>query len=255
MLPVFLKCFLLIVTYVSIWYLIALFKQRNDVADIAWGLGYVLVCLYLFGFHSKEPISLLLYALVTLWGLRLSIHIYARNKGKQEDFRYKQWREEWGKTFYWRSFLQVFLLQGVILLIIISPIIFSTTVTHQPFDSITFIGVTLWIVGFFFQAVGDYQLNVFSKQRKSKNEIMQTGLWRYSRQPNYFGEILMWWSIYFIVFPFDNSWWFIISPFSITYLLLFVSGVPLLEAKYRGNTEFDSYKHRTNAVFPWFPKK
>jgi steroid 5-alpha reductase family enzyme len=254
MLPVFLKCFLLIVTYVSIWYLIALLKQRNDVADIAWGLGYVLVCMYLFGFHSKEPISLLLYALVTLWGLRLSIHIYARNKGKQEDFRYKQWRAEWCKTFYWRSFLQVFLLQGIILMIIISPIIFSTTIELQTFSGLTFIGVALWIVGYFFQAVGDYQLKVFSTQRKSRDEIIQTGLWKYSRHPNYFGEILMWWSIYCIVLPFDNSWWFIISPVTITYLLLFVSGVPLLEAKYKGNKAFDSYKQRTNAVFPWFPK-
>jgi steroid 5-alpha reductase family enzyme len=170
MLPVFLKCFLLIVTYVSIWYLIALLKQRNDVADIAWGLGYVLVCLYLFGFHSKEPISLLLYALVTLWGLRLSIHIYARNKGKQEDFRYKQWRAEWGKTFYWRSFLQVFLLQGIILMIIISPIIFSTTVPHQNFSSCNFSWYCLWIVGFFFQAVGDYQLKVFRKSAKAETK-------------------------------------------------------------------------------------
>lgn len=254
MLFVFLKCVLLIVTYVSIWYLIALLKQRNDVADIAWGLGYVLVCLYLLGFQSKEPISLLLYALVTLWGLRLSIHIYARNKGKQEDFRYKQWRAEWGKTFYWRSFLQVFLLQGIILLIIISPIIFSSTVPVQNFSVATIVGIVLWGVGFFFQVVGDYQLKEFSKQRKSRDEIIQTGLWKYSRHPNYFGEILMWWSIYFIVLPVDNSWWFIISPITITYLLLYVSGVPLLEAKYKGNKAFESYQQRTNAVFPWFPR-
>jgi steroid 5-alpha reductase family enzyme len=254
MLSVFLKCVLLIVTYVSIWYLIALLKQRNDVADIAWGLGYVLVCLYLLGFQSKEPISLLLYALVTLWGLRLSIHIYARNKGKQEDFRYKQWRAEWGKTFYWRSFLQVFLLQGIILLIIISPIIFSSTVPVQNFSVATIVGIVLWGVGFFFQVVGDYQLKEFSKQRKSRDEIIQTGLWKYSRHPNYFGEILMWWSIYFIVLPVDNSWWFIISPITITYLLLYVSGVPLLEAKYKGNKAFESYQQRTNAVFPWFPR-
>jgi steroid 5-alpha reductase family enzyme len=189
-----------------------------------------------------------------LWGLRLSIHIYARNKGKQEDFRYKQWRAEWGKTFYWRSFLQVFLLQGIILLIIISPIIFSSTVPVQNFSVATIVGIVLWGVGFFFQVVGDYQLKEFSKQRKSRDEIIQTGLWKYSRHPNYFGEILMWWSIYFIVLPVDNSWWFIISPITITYLLLYVSGVPLLEAKYKGNKAFESYQQRTNAVFPWFPR-
>lgn len=254
MFPIFLKCFLLIVAYVFIWYLIALYKQRNDVADIAWGLGYVLVCLYLFRVQSKAPISLLLYGLITLWGLRLSLHIYFRNKGKQEDFRYKQWRNEWGKTFYWRSFLQVFFLQGIILMIIISPIIYSTTVAHQSFTSLTFIGLASWSIGFFFQAVGDYQLSVFSKQRKSKEDIMQIGLWKYSRHPNYFGEILMWWSVFFIVLPFANSWWFIISPVTITYLLLYVSGVPLLEAKYKGNKAFEAYQQRTNAIIPWFSR-
>lgn len=255
MLSVFIICSLLIILYATIWYGIAVYKQRNDVADIAWGLGYVFICFYLFLFQSEAPVSLLLYILVTLWGLRLSIHIYTRNKGKTEDFRYKQWREKWGKTFYWRSFLQVFLLQGIILLIIISPVIFSSSVAEQNFSSITIIGVVLWGVGFFFQAIGDYQLKIFTKQRKSRDEIMQTGLWKYSRHPNYFGEILMWWSIFFIVLPFDNSMWLIISPITITYLLLYVSGVPLLEAKYKGNTVFDSYKQRTNAVFPWFPKK
>ncbi|MFN8316726.1 MAG: DUF1295 domain-containing protein [Chitinophagales bacterium] len=255
MLSVFLTCALLIFLYAAVWYGIALYKQRNDVADIAWGLGYVFICIYLFLFQSKAPISVLLYTLVIIWGLRLSIHIYTRNKGKTEDFRYKQWREEWGKTFYWRSFLQVFLLQGVILLIIISPIILSSTVLDQNYSLATIIGIVLWTVGFIFQALGDYQLKVFSKQRKSKDEIMQSGLWKYSRHPNYFGEILMWWSIFLITLPFDNSLWFIFSPVTITFLLLFVSGVPLLEAKYRGNTAFDSYKQRTNAVFPWFPKK
>jgi steroid 5-alpha reductase family enzyme len=176
-------------------------------------------------------------------------------KANKKIFATNNGEPKWGKTFYWRSFLQVFLLQGIILLIIISPVIFSSSVAEQNFSSITIIGVVLWGVGFFFQAIGDYQLKIFSKQRKSRDEIIQTGLWKYSRHPNYFGEILMWWSIFFIVLPFDNSMWFIISPITITYLLLYVSGVPLLEAKYKGNTVFDSYKQRTNAVFPWFPKK
>jgi steroid 5-alpha reductase family enzyme len=238
-----------------IWYGIAVYKQRNDVADIAWGLGYVFICFYLFLFQGSSGFFIALYIGYAMGTAFKYSYLHSETKERQEDFRYKQWREKWGKTFYWRSFLQVFLLQGIILLIIISPVIFSTSVAEQNFSSITIIGVVLWIVGFFFQAVGDYQLKIFSKQRKSRDEIIQTGLWKYSRHPNYFGEILMWWSIFFIVLPFDNSMWFIISPITITYLLLYVSGVPLLEAKYKGNTAFDSYKQRTNAVFPWFPKK
>ena len=114
----FIQCGLISLAYASLWYGVALIKKRNDVADIAWGLGYVLLCGFLFFTCPRYPVLTLLYALVTLWGLRLSVHIYLRNKNKTEDYRYRAWREQWGKTFYWRSYLQVFLLQGLLLLVI-----------------------------------------------------------------------------------------------------------------------------------------
>ena len=252
---VFLQSLLLIFIYASIWFAVAVYKKRNDVADIAWGPGYILICCYLFITQKQVPVTLLLYTLVTIWGVRLCLHIYNRNKNKKEDFRYLQWRQQWGKSFYLRSYLQVFLLQGIILLLIISPVMFAAINAPGQWNIFTGIGLCCWVVGFYFQAVADYQLSVFVKKRKGKNEIMETGLWKFSRHPNYFGELMMWWGIFIIIIPIPNSLWFIISPLTITGLLLFVSGIPLLKKKQDGNPAFEAYKKRTSALIPMPPKK
>jgi len=251
----FVNCAVIIIIYAFIWFIIAVYKRRNDVADIAWGIGYILVCIYLFLTTEHWPVLLLLYSLVILWGFRLSIHIYNRNKNKKEDFRYQAWRQAWGKNFIWRSFLQVFLLQGFILLIIISPIIYASASKPVEWSVFTWIGLFCWLVGFYFQAIADHQLSVFIKQRKNTGEIMQTGLWKFSRHPNYFGEILMWWSIFVITLPLKNSLYFIISPVSITLLLVFVSGIPLLEEKYKNNPAFEAYKKKTSKLIPMPTRK
>ena len=189
-----------------------------------------------------------------VWGLRLSLHIYARNKNKTEDFRYKAWREEWGKYFYLRSYLQVFLLQGIFLLIIISPVIHAAVAETLQWNIFTWIGLCCWIIGFYFQAIADWQLAVFKSDKNNKGLIIQTGLWKYSRHPNYFGEILMWWAIFIITIPFTNSFYFIASPITITLLLVFVSGIPMLEKPYEDRADFQEYKLRTSAFFPLPPK-
>jgi steroid 5-alpha reductase family enzyme len=255
MIQLFIQCLLIIFAYASLWYLVALYKKRNDVADIAWGMGYVLLCIFLFITQAHSPVLLLLYALVLLWGLRLSVHIYLRNKNKKEDYRYLAWRQQWGKTFYWRSYLQVFLLQGLFLLLIFSPVIHAAGSAPAKWGVSTWAGIGFWVIGFFFQAVGDYQLSVFAKQKKQPGEIIQTGLWKYSRHPNYFGEIMMWWGIFIITLPLQNSFYFIISPLTITLLLVFVSGIPMLEKKYSGNPAFEAYKKRTSVLIPMPPKK
>lgn len=254
MLTVFIHCSLIIFVYASIWFAIAVYKKRNDVADIAWGLGYILICGFLFYTYPASNVSILLYALVTVWGLRLSIHIYARNKNKTEDFRYKAWRHEWRKLFYIRSYLQVFLLQGLFLLIIISPVIHAAVETPYAWNFITWTGLLCWLIGFYFQVVGDWQLTVFMNNKKIPGSIMQTGLWKYSRHPNYFGEIVMWWGIFIVTTPFANSIYFIAGPLFITLLITFVSGVPLLEKKYAGNPAYEDYKKRTSMLFPMPPK-
>jgi len=263
----------IIFIHATIWYIIALALKRNDVADIAWGLGFFWVALYAALAMPVTPFNFLVYVFVGIWALRLSAHIGIRNyRKKQEDFRYRKWREEWGKTFLWRTYLQVFLLQGLFQIIIAAPLLVAANSGHdflayllmpsQPdaifygrYAEFTFItGSMVWITGFLFQAIGDYQLARFAKT-KQPGQIIQTGLWRYSRHPNYFGEIVMWWGIWLMVGILPYGLWAIVSPLTITFLLAKVSGVPMLEAKYKGNPAFEAYKKRTPALFPWFPKK
>jgi steroid 5-alpha reductase family enzyme len=250
----FFQTALLIFGYVTLWFIVSLIKKRNDVADIAWGLGFIAVCVYLFATQPVNPISALVYALVTLWGLRLAVHIGLRSTGKAEDFRYKKWREEWGDFFLIRSYLQVYILQGFFMLLIALPILIAGIAPPQYISPFTVIGGVMWGIGFAFEAIGDYQLSVFIKTKKDKNDIMQTGLWRYTRHPNYFGEVLLWWGIFIITLPLQNGFWGIISPLTITFLLIFVSGIPMLEAKYKDNAAFEAYKRRTSAFFPMPPQ-
>jgi steroid 5-alpha reductase family enzyme len=255
MLTVFIHCFLIILVYATTWFAISVYVKRNDVADIAWGIGYIVICIFLFSNYASSPVVKVLYVLVTVWGLRLSLHIYIRNKNKTEDYRYKAWRDAWGSYFFIRSYLQVYLLQGVFLLIIISPVIHAAVAEKLQWNIFTWIGVSCWIIGFYFQAAADRQLAVFKSYKGNKGLIIQTGLWKYSRHPNYFGEILMWWSIFLITIPFINSFYFIVSPLTITLLLVFVSGVPMLEKKYEGNPAFEDYKKRTSMLIPLPPRK
>lgn len=241
--------------YVHLVFALSLWLRRNDIADIAWGMGYLLVCA---GFSITYPIShtaLIVYAVITVWSLRLSFHIGLRNRGAAEDFRYRKWREEWGPHFFWRSWLQVFVLQGFFLLVIAAPLVVAASAPEQPLSLLSWIGLALWVIGFLFQAIGDWQLQVFRKNKKSKDAILQTGLWKFSRHPNYFGEALMWWGIWLMVRPLENGAWAIVSPVLITYLLRWVSGVPMLEKKYENNPAFREYQKKTSAFIPWFPKQ
>jgi len=241
---------LLLLGYATLWFLISLVLKRNDIADVAWGLGYVLVATYCATQFPIHDIALLVYVLVSVWALRLSIYIGLRNRGKAEDFRYKQWREEWGKTFYWRSWLQVYVLQAAILLLVSSPIMAAAMSDPVTSYYMAGPGTTLWLIGFYWQVVGDAQLSRFKKQRTHKEEVLMTGLWRYSRHPNYFGEMVMWWGLFVIVLPL-HAWPFaVISPLVITWLLARVSGVPMLEARYKDNEAYKAYKARTPALFP-----
>lgn len=245
---------LIIFIYATTWYIISLIVKRNDIADIAWGLGYVLLCGFYFISGHNHPRELLVYALITIWGLRLAIYIFGRTRGKKEDFRYLQWRQEWGKTFYWRSYLQVYILQGFFLLMIISPVMITSYYEQPDLNWLDYLGAIIWLTGFLFETVGDYQMSIFKKDAGNKGRIMQSGLWRYTRHPNYFGEVLLWWGIFLITVNSPNGIFGVIGPATITWLILSVSGVPMLERKYEGNPEFEAYKKRTSRFFPLPPK-
>lgn len=243
-------------SYMTVIFALALLKKDNSIVDVAWGIGFILVALLTFflepGFTWRH---ILVTGLVCVWGIRLALHIYFRNKGRGEDFRYAKWRKEWGKLFVLRSYLQVYLLQGILLLIVSYPVML---VNRSKADRLTFwdvVGVGIWSIGFFFEAAGDYQLSEFKKNPSNKGKIMRKGLWSLSRHPNYFGEATLWWGVFLIALAVRNGWTAIVSPILITFLLLKVSGVTMLEKKYAGNQEFLDYARRTSPFIPWFPKK
>ncbi|MBS4043409.1 MAG: DUF1295 domain-containing protein [Chitinophagaceae bacterium] len=250
---IYIKLGLVLMIYVSICFAISIILKRNDIADIAWGLGFCLISWSAFILSNFSPVSLLVNILVTIWGLRLALHIYNRNKGKPEDFRYLNWRNQW-KNFYVRSFLQVFLLQGIFLYIIAFSIFFINVNAAQEINVLTIIGVAVWLFGFAFEGIADHQLKIFKSDSNNKGKIITSGLWKYSRHPNYFGEVVLWWGIFIIALGIENGIYTIISPLLITYLIVFVSGIPMLEEKYRNNQEFQAYKKRTSAFFPLPPK-
>ncbi|MGB6339940.1 MAG: DUF1295 domain-containing protein [Candidatus Aminicenantaceae bacterium] len=242
--------------YMTMVFLLALKKKDNSIVDIAWGLGFIGVAI--FTFFLKEGWTnrhFIVTGLVIIWGIRLAIHIAMRNRGKGEDFRYAKWRHDWGRWFMLRSYFQIFMLQGASLFIIALSIILVNFSGREDLTAIDFLGMGVWCIGFFFEAVGDYQLRQFKKRPKNKGKIITTGLWKYTRHPNYFGEVVLWWGIFLLALPVENGWIAILSPLLITFLLLHVSGVAMLEKKYAGNAEFEAYAKRTNAFFPWFPKK
>jgi len=246
---------LIIFCYMSVWFVLSLIKKRNDVADTAWGLGFVLLAWVSFYLGQAQGArGLLVGLLVSIWGIRLAWHIHRRNKGKAEDYRYAKWREEWGKWFYLRSYLQVYLLQGALLFLIVLPILFINTSAGQDLGVLDFVGLAVWILGFVFESVGDAQLARFIKDPANKGKLMQSGLWRYTRHPNYFGEVTMWWGIGIIALSVPNGIYGIIGPLTITFLILKVSGIPMLEKKMAENTEFAEYKKSTSIFFPLPPK-
>lgn len=262
MLTLYLLSLAIIIIYTTVLFFIAQKKQDNSIIDITYGpifivTAYTLTTLKL-QLSSISLNTLLILLLITIWGARLSYRIYQKNKGKPEDFRYKVWREEWSKKghtyFLVRSYLQIFILQGVIISLVLLPFTLSIN-TGIPSNHFTDLALLIWIVGFFFEAVGDKQLDIFIKNKAThKGIIMKTGLWKYTRHPNYFGEAMMWLGLACIAVSAGASFLVFISPLLITYLLIFISGIPMLEKKWEGITEWEVYKNKTSAFIPLPPK-
>jgi steroid 5-alpha reductase family enzyme len=244
-----------IVLFVCSLFVLSIIIKRNDIADIAWGTGIFLVALVSYLNSSASVVATILVVLAGLWGIRLTLRILLRNIKKSEDYRYKAWRDSWGKWFYLRSFFQVYLLQGTLMVVVgYSFVHFTAYGADLSVSFWTILGVLVWLIGYFFEVVGDYQLDKFIKNPENKGQIMNSGLWRYSRHPNYFGEVTMWWGIWLIVAPVSLSYLALISPLTITFLILMVSGVPMLEKKFAGDPAFEQYKKETSVFFPLPPK-
>jgi steroid 5-alpha reductase family enzyme len=238
-------------------WLLSLVLKNVTVVDSLWGLGFVMISWITFfltdGFFVRK---LLIALLVTSWGLRLSSHLTWRNWGKGEDPRYGSWREKSGKQFWIVSLFKVFLLQSLFLWAISISIQYgAASKTPAMITWLDLCGVILWMVGFIFESVGDWQLATFKSNPANKGKVMDRGLWAYTRHPNYFGECLMWWGIFLIAFSAPNSWWTVLSPLIITAVLLKMTGIPLTEKTIVTHRPgYKEYIQRTNSFIPWFPK-
>ena len=241
--------------YMNVWFLLALLLKDNSIVNVAWGGAFILIALitYPWGQNLLRPFIVTL--LVIIWAGRLSLHILLRRRGKGEDFRYAAWRREWGRWVVPRSFFQIFMLQGAIALVVASGVIVINLRSGPWLTWLDLLGVLLWAKGFFFQAVGDMQLQWFKSDPANRGRIMTRGLWKYTRHPNYFGEVLMWWGIYIIALGAPGGWITIIAPLTITLLLLKVSGVPMLEQGMAGRPGWDDYARRTSPFLPWWPRR
>lgn len=248
---------LVILAFMSSLFIISVIIKRNDIADIAWGTGILLVAVTSYLQQVENgPLTQILLLLVALWGLRLTVRIFLRNIKKGEDPRYKQWRETWGKWFYFRSYLQVYLLQGF-LMIVVGYSVFHASIyaDNEPIGVLAMFGILIWCIGYFFETVGDWQLDKFIKSKPEKGTVLSSGLWKYTRHPNYFGEVTCWWGIWLMIATLPMSYIALISPLTITFLILKVSGIPMLEKSFAGNVKFEEYKKRTSVFFPLPPKE
>jgi len=250
------ETFILLFAFFFIIFIIGQVTKDNSIVDIGWGSGFVLSAWYNFFRNPDSGLKgILILAGITIWGARLTYHIAKRNLGKPEDYRYIAMRKKWGDKFVLvKAFLNVYLIQMLIQYVVTLPVIYGNT-TQQLMKWYNWIGVILWGIGFFFESVGDYQLKQFKKDPKNKGILMDQGLWSLTRHPNYFGDSAMWFGIFLIAITNISGIWIIIGPALMTFFIVFVSGVRLLEKKYEGRKDFEAYKQKTSAFVPWFPKK
>ncbi len=242
--------------YMTGLFLAALARGDNSIVDIAWGPGFILLGATSLVLHgSWNSRRLLVSGLILIWAARLSFYIFRRNRKHGEDFRYAAWRARWGRTFVLRSYIQIFMLQGFFLVLIAFPALLLARRPDAAWSALDAAGLSVWIAGFLFETVGDAQLTLFKRDAANRGRIMTGGLWAYTRHPNYFGEALMWWGIFLISSAVPGGWPGLIGPLTITLLLRFVSGVPLLEKRYAGRADFAAYARKVNAFLPWIPRR
>lgn len=245
---VLLTASLSVLVYMSAWFLLAVQLKRRDVVDSAWGIGFILVAWVAFSLRNNESVfSTIALLLVALWGLRLFTHIYLRNRNKKEDYRYQQLGELVSARFWLRTFFSIFMLQGLLMLMISLPVFAVMQATNEPITGIAILGASVWLFGILFEAIADFQLQQFLKAKKKG--IMQSGLWRYSRHPNYFGEVTAWWGAAIMALAF-HEWWGILGAWTITVLILKISGIPLLEKRYANDTAYQKYALQTSKFIP-----
>ena len=245
------------IAFMTVIWIVSLLLKNAGIVDIFWGLGFIIVsCMAFVIGRADTARSVILLGAVSLWGLRLATHIGVRNWGKEEDWRYGKWREEARGQFWWRSYFKVFLLQGATMAIVaLPPVLGITGELPGKLVALDVAGLCVWLFGFGFEAIGDEQLRRFRKDSSNVGKVMDSGLWRYTRHPNYFGESLIWWGFFLTAVSTPNGVWSVASPVLMTFLLVRVSGVRMLESGMKKRKpEYDEYVRRTSGFIPWPPR-
>jgi len=242
----------------TVLWLISIYLKNVSIVDNFWGIGFILISFiyYLQCEVAYTRINLMML-LVTLWGLRLSVYLTYRNYGKGEDYRYQEFRRSYGpKRYWWFSFFQVFLLQGGLMMIISLPLLgIALKTDSNALNFLDYLAILIWIIGFIFESVGDYQLSSFKRHPENKGKLLTTGLWRYTRHPNYFGDSAVWWGFGLLAIA-SGAYWYSLGSLIMTYLIIKISGVALLEKSLSEvKPGYEHYIQTTSTFFPWFPKK
>jgi steroid 5-alpha reductase family enzyme len=235
-----------------IFWPVSILIKNTSIVDSLWSIFFVLAA-YTFAMTANTgPRAFIVLLLVTVWGVRLSGYITWRNWGKGEDYRYQAMRER-NQPFAWKSLYIVFLLQAVLAWFISLPLLGAVT-GQSAIGLLDWLGIAVVLVGIFFESVGDFQLAFFKAKAENKGKVMDRGLWRYTRHPNYFGDFCVWWGFYFLALG-AGGWWSLPAPLLMSFLLLKVSGVSLLEKDIAERRPgYAVYAKQTNAFFPWFPR-
>lgn len=257
---------LFLFVYLLIAFIVGSAKKDNSIIDRFYGGGFVLIAWSTFILKGTFDIrQIIATVIVTIWGVRLMTYVTIRNWGKGEDKRYQNMRERWGDKVLINSFFRIYLFQGLIIFLVVSPVTYINVVDNPYFWSgfwwLSIIGIGVWALGFYFEAVGDYQLYRFLNNPENQGKVFDNGLWRYTQHPNYFGEVTQWWGIFIIAASVALEVYFpygfitIIGPIIITYMIINVSGVKLLNKEFEGDSEYARYKRRTSQFIPLPPKK
>lgn len=262
---------------VTLLWLLSIPLRNVSIVDIFWGLGFVGVNGLYFVLGDGLPArKWLLLIVVSLWGLRLAGYLAWRNIGKPEDFRYQEFRRKYGAhRYWWLSYFQVFLLQGLLMWLISAPLAYAhwgsllvgqegigtwgalklLGPAQRPLGVLDYLGLACWAVGLFFESVGDAQLARFKADPSNKGKVMDRGLWHYTRHPNYFGDTAVWWGFGLIAVA-AGGYWAFLGTLLMTGLIIKVSGVALLEKTLTSDKPgYAEYVRRTSAFIPWFPRK
>ena len=255
---IFLLAFMAIIIMMSVLWIISIPLKNVSIVDLFWGFGFVVTgFLYFLSTDGLEIRKILLLSMVSIWGLRLSVYLAWRNIGKGEDYRYQKFRKDYGEhRYWWISFFQTFLLQGILMWLISAPLLGAQFYkTGNSLNVLDYLGVFVWLVGFIFEAGGDIQLAQFKANLANNGKVLSNGFWHYTRHPNYFGDATVW-SGYALVSISAGSYIPVLGSILMIALIIKVSGVALLEKALRNKKpEYQDYIEKTSAFIPWFPKK